>query len=87
MTVTSDRSAVTDGATDAPDAPAIDPVDPAAYLRTFRGETLRKATTALVEGGAYVTTREIVEVMLAWEPGKPTEATVTARMEQRKQQG
>ncbi len=30
---------------------------------------------------------EIVEVMLTWEPGKPAEATVTARMEQRKQQG
>lgn len=61
MTVTSDRSAVTDGATEAPDAPAIDPVDPAAYLRTFRGETLRKATTALVEGGAYVTTRALAQ--------------------------
>ncbi len=61
MTVTSDRRAVTDGATEAPDAPAIDPVDPAAYLRTFRGETLRKATTALVEGGAYVTTRALAQ--------------------------
>jgi hypothetical protein len=30
---------------------------------------------------------EIVEVLLAWEPGRPAEATVTARMEQRKQQG
>ncbi|MDL5155792.1 alpha/beta fold hydrolase [Actinomycetospora termitidis] len=48
-------------ATGAPDAPAIDPVDPAAYLRTFRGETLRKATTALVEGGAYVTTRALAQ--------------------------
>ncbi|HSK94859.1 MAG TPA: hypothetical protein VLA76_12495 [Candidatus Angelobacter sp.] len=27
---------------------------------------------------------EIVEVLLSWEPGAPTEATVTARMERRK---
>ena len=39
-----------------PEAPSLDPVDPAAYLRSFRGETLRRATTALAEGGAYVTT-------------------------------
>lgn len=29
---------------------------------------------------------EIVEVLSTWEPGQPAEATVTARMEQRKQQ-
>lgn len=29
---------------------------------------------------------EIVEVMLNWEPGKPTDATVTTRLEQRRQQ-
>ena len=29
---------------------------------------------------------EIVEVLAQWEPGKPAEATVTARMEQKKQQ-
>ncbi|MEJ2869010.1 alpha/beta fold hydrolase [Actinomycetospora sp. OC33-EN08] len=54
------HDAIHDAAT-APDAPAVDPVDPAAYLRTFRGETLRKATTALVEGGAYVTTRALAQ--------------------------
>lgn len=46
---------------DAPDAPALDPVDPAAYLRSFRGETLRKATTALSEGAAYVSTRALAQ--------------------------
>jgi poly(3-hydroxyalkanoate) synthetase len=45
----------------APDAPSLDPVDPAAYLRSFRGETLRKAATALAEGGAYVTTRALAQ--------------------------
>ncbi|MCD2192276.1 alpha/beta fold hydrolase [Actinomycetospora endophytica] len=45
----------------APDAPTLDPVDPAAYLRSFRGETLRKATTALTEGSAYVTTRALAQ--------------------------
>lgn len=45
----------------ATDAPTLDPVDPAAYLRSFRGETLRKAGTALVEGGAYVTTRALAQ--------------------------
>ena len=29
---------------------------------------------------------EIVEVMLNWEPGKPADATVTTRLEQRRQQ-
>ena len=43
------------------DAPTLDPVDPAAYLRAFRGETLRRATTALAEGGAYVTTRALAQ--------------------------
>ena len=45
----------------APEAPSLDPVDPAAYLRSFRGETLRKAATALVEGGAYMTTRALAQ--------------------------
>ncbi|HEY2191078.1 MAG TPA: alpha/beta fold hydrolase [Actinomycetospora sp.] len=45
----------------APDAPTLDPVDPAAYLRSFRGETLRKAATALAEGGAYVSTRALAQ--------------------------
>ena len=30
---------------------------------------------------------EIVEVLLHWEPGKPAEATVTARLEQRRERG
>ena len=30
---------------------------------------------------------EIVEVMLNWEPGKPADATVTTRLEQRREQG
>ena len=64
MTATTEATA-TDisgaGAPLAPDAPALDPVDPAAYLRTFRGETLKNATTALVEGGAYVTTRALAQ--------------------------
>ena len=47
--------------TGAPEAPSLDPVDPAAYLRSFRGETLRRAATALVEGGAYVTTRALTQ--------------------------
>ena len=45
----------------APEAPSLDPVDPAAYLRSFRGETLRKAATALAEGGAYITTRALAQ--------------------------
>ncbi len=45
----------------APEAPSLDPVDPAAYLRSFRGETLRKAASALAEGGAYVTTRALAQ--------------------------
>lgn len=64
MTATTEATA-TDisgaGAPLAPDAPPLDPVDPAAYLRTFRGETLKNATTALVEGGAYVTTRALAQ--------------------------
>jgi poly(3-hydroxyalkanoate) synthetase len=51
----------TDPVVDAPEAPALDPVDPAAYLQSFRGETLRAATTALAEGGAYVTTRALTQ--------------------------
>jgi poly(3-hydroxyalkanoate) synthetase len=47
--------------TGAPEAPNLDPVDPAAYLHSFRGETLRRAATALVEGGAYVTTRALAQ--------------------------
>jgi poly(3-hydroxyalkanoate) synthetase len=43
------------------EAPSLDPVDPAAYLRSFRGETLRKAATALAEGGAYITTRALAQ--------------------------
>lgn len=65
MTATTDEATIADvtaaGAPQAPDAPALDPVDPAAYLRTFRGETLKNATTALVEGGAYVTTRALAQ--------------------------
>ncbi|MFC5064287.1 alpha/beta fold hydrolase [Actinomycetospora atypica] len=65
MTATTDEATTTDisgaGAPLAPDAPPLDPVDPAAYLRTFRGETLKNATTALVEGGAYVTTRALAQ--------------------------
>ena len=30
---------------------------------------------------------EIVEVLLHWEPGKPADATVTTRLEQRREQG
>jgi hypothetical protein len=30
---------------------------------------------------------EIVEVMLNWEPGKPADASVTTRLEQRREQG
>jgi poly(3-hydroxyalkanoate) synthetase len=64
MTATTDEATAADssaGAPLAPDAPPLDPVDPAAYLRTFRGETLKNATTALVEGGAYVTTRALAQ--------------------------